>query len=55
MKTLYRYAALAVIWALCIQNACWHLATIVTLISWIILGGYYTIYLMYHTLPRDLV
>ena len=55
MKTLYKYGALAAVWAACLQYSCWHFATIVTIISWIILGGYYTIYLMYHTLPRDLL
>ena len=28
---------------------------LLTLATWIVLGGYYTLYLAYHTLPRDIV
>ena len=28
---------------------------LVLLVSWLLLGGHRTIYLLYHTLPRDLV
>ena len=26
-----------------------------TVLTWILLGGYYTLYLAYHTLPRDIM
>jgi len=50
-----KYGVLAVVLAITKQLSCWHFAILLTSISWILMGGYYTIYLMYHTLPRDLV
>ena len=28
---------------------------LVSLLCWVVLGGYYTLYIAYHTLPRDIV
>ena len=28
---------------------------LLTLATWILFGGYYTLYLAYHTLPRDIM
>lgn len=55
MTPMYRYGFLALTFALCYQVTCWHLSVIVTLLAWLGLGGYYTLYLIYHTLPRDVM
>ena len=55
MTPIYRYGFLALTFALCYQVTCWHLSVIVTLLAWLGLGGYYTLYLIYHTLPRDVM
>lgn len=40
---------------LCLSNAVsWITITGVLLLAWLALGGYYTVYLMYHTLGRDM-
>ena len=36
------------------EYECWTVV-LVLLVSWLLLGGHRTIYLLYHTLPRDLV
>ena len=30
-------------------------SVVVTLVTWLLLGGYYTLYIAYHTLPRDIM
>ena len=55
MTPLYRYGFLSLIFALSYQISCWHLSVIVTTLAWLSLGGYYTLYLIYHTLPRDVM
>jgi len=37
-----------------LEYECWTVV-LVLLVSWLLLGGHRTIYLLYHTLPRDLV
>ena len=36
-------------------NLSWWSSLLVSLLTWVVLGGYYTLYIAYHTLPRDIV
>jgi len=51
-----RYTVIIVMLGICYQVGLDSLA-ILTLVTsfWVLSGGYYTIYLIYHTLPRDLI
>jgi len=51
-----RYTVIIVMLGICYQAGLDSLA-ILTLVTsfWVLSGGYYTIYLIYHTLPRDLI
>ena len=33
----------------------WWCSLLLSLLCWVVLGGYYTLYIAYHTLPRDIV
>ena len=53
MKALVKYGILAAVLATLLQTFSCSLALGVTLILWYLLGGKYTLYLVYHTLERD--
>ena len=54
MRPAIRYPTLAVILAVVLQVQSYGVATALTLAFWVILGGHRTLYLIYHTLDRDL-
>jgi len=54
MRPAIRYPTLAVILAVVLQVQSYEVATALTLAFWVILGGHRTLYLIYHTLDRDL-
>jgi len=54
MKSSVKYAFLSLLLGIICQMSCWSLACASTLLAWVMLGGHYTLYLMYHTLSRDL-
>lgn len=56
MNCLLKYGLLTAIGAICYQYELDYFYSFVFLGGiWTCLGGYYTLYLIYHTLPRDLM
>ena len=56
MNYIFKYALLTAIGAICYHNQFDAFYSFVFVVGlWACLGGYYTLYLVYHTLPRDLV
>lgn len=51
----YKYGLLGLVLASCLQTFSPLVAAAVTSVAWLLMGGHYTLYLMYHTLPRDLM
>ena len=56
MSLLARYTAVVAMLGTCYQLDLDTVSTVMMVTTvWTMLGGYYTLYLMYHTLPRDLM
>ena len=52
LRWLLVFLTLAVTVQSC-DSWCW--SVLVSLMTWVLLGGYHTVYIAYHTLPRDIV
>ena len=55
MYPAYKYGLLGLVLAYCLQTFSPLVAAAVISVAWLLMGGHYTLYLMYHTLPRDLM
>ena len=51
-----RWILVFLVLAVAVQSSLsWWSSLVVSLLTWVVLGGYYTLYIAYHTLPRDIV
>ena len=51
-----RWILVFLVMAVSVQTSqTWWCSLLVSLLTWVVLGGYYTLYIAYHTLPRDIV
>ena len=51
-----RWILVFLVLAVAVQSSLsWWSSLLVSLLTWVVLGGYYTLYIAYHTLPRDIV
>ena len=51
-----RWFLVFLVLAVAVQSSLsWWSSLLVSLLTWVVLGGYYTLYIAYHTLPRDIV
>ena len=54
-KGYLRWFSVFLVMSVAVQAGLSWWSLLVSLLTWVVVGGYYTLYIAYHTLPRDIV